>query len=50
MTRLGLMHYGGTEGLYAQPREEQVRALAYLNECDRREYAAAKARHKAAKR
>lgn len=29
MVGLGLAHYGGTLGLYHQPRDEQVRALAF---------------------
>ncbi len=34
MTRIGLAHYGGTLGLYSQPRDEQVRALAYYRRLD----------------
>jgi len=34
MTELGLKHYGGTLGLYMQPYDEQVRALAYYAHLD----------------
>lgn len=34
MTELGLKHYGGTLGLYEQPYDEQVRALAYYAHLD----------------
>lgn len=34
MTELGLKHYGGTLGLYDQPYDEQVRALAYSAHLD----------------
>jgi hypothetical protein len=36
MTAIGLAHYGGCDGLYSQPRDEQVRALAYYQDLDAR--------------
>lgn len=36
MTELGLAHYGGTLGLYMQPRAEWVRALAHYNQTMKR--------------
>lgn len=29
MTEIGLKHYGGTNGLFEQTEEEQVRVLAF---------------------
>ncbi len=34
MTAIGLMHYGGTQGLYNEPPQEWVRALAYYAHAD----------------
>jgi hypothetical protein len=34
MTELGMRFYGGADGLYQQPRAEQIRALAYQNHVD----------------
>ncbi len=34
MTAIGLLHYGGTLGLYNQPPEEWARALAYYEHAD----------------
>lgn len=34
MTAIGLAHYGGTRGLYDQPTDEWVRALAYFEHVD----------------
>lgn len=36
MTMIGLAHYGGTLGLYNQPDDEIVRALAYYRDRDER--------------
>ena len=35
MTEIGLDHYGGTLGLYRQPLDEQVRALAHYAHKDK---------------
>ena len=40
MTAIGLAHYGGTLGLYNEPRDEQVRALAHYADIDDRRRAA----------